>query len=369
MYVARASWTSANGKTYQSIHLRQSFRDGDHVRKRDIANLTHCDPDEIQAIELALKFKGNLAALGSLGQVRLLQGPSIGAAWVVAELARRLGIHKALGSSFDGQLALWQIVARVLDQGSRLSAVRLARTHAAASILDLQRGFDENDLYANLDWLSGKQEQIENRLFAARGAHKPELFLYDVTSSYLEGQDNAYAAYGYNRDGKKGKKQIVIGLLCDGEGHPVSTEVFRGNTPDPLTFAAQITKARQRFGCEQVTFVGDRGMIKSGQIEQLAKVGFHYITAITKPQIEVLLKQGVLQMELFAADVCEVQQDGRRYVLRRNPLRADQMAASRSDKRASVEQVRAKLELYLSQHARAKTATAEKAVRSKIAQL
>ena len=125
----------------------------------------------------------------------------------------------------------WQVVARVLEQGSRLSAVRLAQGHAACDVLGIRRGFDENDLYANLTWLSTHQEAIEKRLFAQRrGQGKPELFLYDVTSSYLEGQDNAYGAYGYNRDGKKGKKQIVIGLLCDEHGAPVSTEVFRGNT-------------------------------------------------------------------------------------------------------------------------------------------
>jgi transposase len=158
-------------------------------------------------------------------------------------------------------------------------------------------------------------------------------------------------------------------LLCDAQGQPVSTEVFRGNTQDPQTFAAQVKKASQRFGCEQVTFVGDRGMIKSGQIGELAQVGFHYITAITKPQIETLLQAGILQMELFAAEICEIQQEGRRYVLRRNPLRAEQMAASRADKQASVEQVRQRLEQYLSAHPRAKVATAEKKVRAKIAQL
>ena len=371
MYVARASWPSSNGKVYESIYLRESYRDGPHVRKRNIANLTHCDPQEIAAIELALRCKGNLAALGSLDQIRLGQGPSVGAVWVVSEVARRLGLPKALGPGFAGQLALWQVLARVLDQGSRLSAVRLAQVHAAAAVLGLQRGFDENDLYANLGWLSEQQERIENRLFAARGrgTEKPQLFLYDVTSSYLEGQDNAYGAYGYNREGKKGKKQIVIGLLCDPQGEPVSTDVFRGNTQDPQTFAAQVNKASQRFGCERVTFVGDRGMIKSGQVEDLARVGFHYITAITKPQIEALLQSGVLQMELFAAQLCEVEHEGRRYVLRRNPLRAEQLAASRADKQASVERVQQQFERYLADHPRAKVATAEKAVRAKIVQL
>jgi len=370
MYISRASWPSSNGKVYPSIYLRESYRQGAHVRKRNIANLTHCDPQEIAALELALHFKGNLTALGSLDQIQLSQGRSVGAVWTVAETARRLGIAQALGRGFDAQLALWQVLARVLEQGSRLSAVRLAQVHAAGEVLGLRRGFDENDLYANLPWLSARQESIEKRLFAARrGGKKPELFLYDVTSSYLEGEKNAYGAYGYNRDGKQGKQQIVIGLLCEEQGEPVSTEVFRGNTQDPQTFGAQVQKASARFGCERVTFVGDRGMIKSGQVEDLSQAGFHYITAITKPQIEALLKAGVLQMELFSAALCEVEQEGVRYVLRRNPLRAEQIAASRVDKRASVERLCEERKRYLAEHSRAQVAKAEKRVRAKIAQL
>jgi len=370
MYIARASWPSANGKVYQTIHLRESYRDGDRVRKREIANLTHCDPKEIAAMELALKFKGDLAALGSLKEIQIQQGPSIGAVWTVYETARRLGIEAALGQDFAGQLALWQVLARVIDQGSRLSAVRLAQVHAACDVVGIRRGFDENDLYDNLGWLSQHQQAIEQKLFLSRhGQQPPQLFLYDVTSSYLEGEQNALGAYGYNRDGKKGKKQIVIGLLCDEQGEPVSSEVFRGNTQDPKTFAAQITKASERFGCRQITFVGDRGMIKSGQVAELAKVGFHYITAITKPQIETLLASGALQMELFAAEVCQIEQDGVRYVLRRNPVRAQQLAASRSDKQARIEQLCQQCNAYLTQHPRAKLATAEKAVRAKVQQL
>ena len=264
MHISRASWSSSNGKVYESIYLRESYREGPHVRKRNIANLTHADPQEIAAIELALKYKGDLAALRSLDQIQLGQGLSLGAVWTVVEIARRLGIPQALGTGFPAQLALWQVLARVLDQGSRLSAVRLAQVHAAGDVLGLERGFDENDLYANLTWLSEHQQRIEDRLFTRRrGQQKPELFLYDVTSSYLEGEKNAYGAYGYPRDGKKGKQQIVIGLLCDEQGAPLSTEVFRGNTQDPKTFAAQVQKASERFGCEQVTFVGDRGMIKT----------------------------------------------------------------------------------------------------------
>jgi hypothetical protein len=369
MYVARADWPSSNGKTYQSIYLRESYREGSHVRKRDIANLTHCDPKEVAAIELALKFKGDLSSLGSLDNIQLSQGLSAGAVWTVYEVARRLGIGTALGHDFAGQLALWQVLARVLDQGSRLSAVRLAQVHAACDVIGIRRGFDENDLYANLGWLCQQQATIEDRLFARRQGKKPELFLYDVTSSYLEGEDNALGSYGYNRDGKKGKKQIVIGLLCDEHGEPLSTEVFCGNTQDPATFASQVNKASERFGCQHVTFVGDRGMIKSGQIQDLAKAGFHYITAITKPQIQTLAKAGVLQMNLFDAELCEVSDGGVRYVLRRNPLRADELSASRADKKASVERLQETLNRYLTEHPRAKASTAERTVRAKIAQL
>src|SRR5207244_5562734 len=213
---------------------------------------------------------------------------------------------------------LWQVMARGIDQGSRLSAVRLAMSHAACDVLGIGT-FDEDALYENLDWLAGAQAAIEDRLFAQRTKTKPvNLFLYDVTSSYLEGTHNALAAFGYNRDGKKGKMQIVIGLLCDEDGQPVSIAVFPGNTQDPQTFAAQVEKLKGRFGVTAITFVGDRGMLKSQQVEDLAQHGFHYITAITKPQIEKLLPTGTLPMDLFDQELAEVLTDeGLRYLLRR----------------------------------------------------
>ncbi len=370
VHLERRQWKSKNGKTYLSILLRQSYRENGKVCKRTIANLTHDPPEDVRAIELALKYKGDLGALGSLKEIQLKEGLSVGAVWAVYQVAKRLGVDKALGSDFAGKLAMWQVIARVIDQGSRLSAVRLAQTHAACDVLGIRRGFDENDLYENLTWLCHEQEQIERRLFAARhGDGKPKLFLYDVTSSYLEGLQNELAAYGYNRDKKKGKLQIVIGLLCDESGEPVSTEVFEGNTTDPKTFGAQVKKVAQRFGCERVTFVGDRGMIKSGQIDTLSEAGFHYITAITKAQITKLIKDGVLQLELFDETVCEVQNDGVRYVLRRNPRRVEEIAATRQGKHRSVQALVERQTAYLRDHPRAKMPTAEKKVRQKISRL
>jgi len=178
--------------------------------------------------------------------------------------------------------------------------------------------------------------------------------LYDVTSSYLEGTHNALAAFGYNRDGKKGKLQIVIGLLCDEDGSPVSIEVFPGNTQDPRTVAAQVEKLKGRFGVTAITFVGDRGMLKGQQVEDLAQHGCHYITAITKPQIDKLLRTGALQMDLFDQALAEVlTEEGIRYVLRRNPMRAQEVRDTRHAKLATLQAHVAKQNHYLTDHPRA----------------
>lgn len=341
--------------TYTRYLLRESFRDQGKVKHRTIANLSRCSPQEIEAIQLALRHKEHLSDLHvAPAALTLRQGPAFGAVWLLLQLARSLGIPQALGDSRQGKLALWQAIARVLDQGSRLSAVRLAGTHAACEVLGLGR-FDEDDLYANLDWLTAQQAEIEQRLFQHREpAPTPGLFLYDVTSSYLEGQHNAFGAFGYNRDGKRGKRQIVIGLLCDSAGRPLSIEVFAGNTQDPKTFAAQLDKVKQRFGGGEITFVGDRGMIKGPQIEALVEQRFHYITAITKPQIETLLAQGTVQLGLFDEGLAEIlDASGVRYLLRRNPLRADEIARSRDEKYHSLVQATAAANHYLSAHPRA----------------
>src|SRR5262245_773369 len=354
MYVD-TSHITRGGKTYTRHLLRESYRAHGKVLHRTIANVSHCSEAEIAALRLALRHKEDLEHLGTIQDaITLRQGLSFGAVWTVYHVARRLGIEQALGTTREGKLALWQVMARVIDQGSRLSTVRLAMAHAACDVLGLGM-FTEDALYENLDWLAGAQALVEDRLFAQRTKSKPiNLFLYDVTSSYLEGTQNALAAFGYNRDGKKGKRQIVIGLLCDEDGHPVSIEVFPGNTHDPHTFAAQLEKVKTRFGVTDITFVGDRGMIKGQQIEDLAQQGFHYITAITKPQIDKLLRTGTLQMGLFDQEVAEVLTDeGIRYVLRRNPVRAQEVRDTRHAKLATLQAQVAKQNHYLADHPRA----------------
>jgi len=363
----------AKNKVYTRVLLRESFRENGKVKHRTIANLSKCSPEEIAAIKLAFEHKHDLESLARTAaestSFTLLQGPSAGAVAVLQGLAGELGITAALGNDRQGKLALWQVIARAIDQGSRLSAVRLATSHACCDLLGLD-AFNEDHLYANLAWLCENQAAIELRLFQkTHPAGKPPLFLYDVTSSYLEGQHNALGAFGYNRDGKRGKKQIVIGLLCDGDGLPLAIEVFAGNTLDPKTVTSQIQKVATRFGGGDVTFVGDRGMIKGPQISELIQEGFHYITAITKPQIESLLKAGVFQMDLFDQPLAEVCEPGTRYVMRRNPCRAEEMQATRQSKLDSLARRTDLANLYLTEHPRAKVGTAVKSLQNQISKL
>ncbi len=272
----------------------------------------------------------------------------------------------------EAELAYWQVLARVLRPGTSLLAmVRLASTCAAAALLGWRLAFTEDDLYANGSWLEGRHAVIERRLWRSRATQpKDQLFLYDVTSSYLEGDYNALAAWGYNRDHKQGKKQVVVGLLTDSQGEPISTQVYRGNTSDLKTFGQQVHKIKKELGCEGVTMVGDRGMIRTEQKAAARKAEFHFITALTKPQIQKLLADQVLQMELFEDKVNDVLgEDGRRFVLRRNPERQKEPESSRERKRQVVVRALQKANAYLQEHRRAQVKTQRRKLAAQIQRL
>jgi transposase len=306
--------TVPNRNSPPAILLRESYREGGKVKKRTLANLSKLPTEIIGMIRQALA--GSIQVVGES-----LCGAVFGVLFVLNELALQCGLQRALGHSRLARLTLFLVLARIAHQGSRLSAVRWAREHAVSSVLGLG-AFDEEDLYAALEWAAAQQEVIEERLYrdyVKRSGHSPALVLYDVTSSYFEGEHNELGEYGYNRDGKKGKKQIVIGLLTARDGEPLSVEVFEGNTGDPATVGAQVDKLAARFQVKEVILVGDRGMIKAKGKAQLGEVQFRYITALTDPQIRKLIKADVIQPDLFDEQVVEVTHGGKRLVLRCEP--------------------------------------------------
>jgi transposase len=354
------------GKVYKRVLLRTSYREGKKVKHKTLANLSHQSEETIEAIRFALKNKEEIHTLiSSIGEpASLKKGPFIGAIYVLNHIAQNIGITNALGNTLEGKLALWQVFSRVIAQGSRLSAVRLASSHAICDLLNIGP-FNEDALYINLDWLSDNQGKIEQKLFNIKintGA-KINLFLYDVTSSYTEGEKNEYANFGYNRDKKRGKKQIVIGLLATCDGDPVSIQVFEGNRTDNTTFVEQVHKIRDKFGVENVIWVGDRGMIKNPQIIQLDK-DFQYVTAITKPQLETLIDSGKLAISDFSDELKEIVDVNTRYILRRNSIRVEEIAAQRKSKLLSLEKQILKANDYLKEHSRAKAETSAKKLRA-----
>jgi transposase len=315
MYIA----TVPNRSSPPAILLREAFRENGKVKNRTLANLSHWPAARIEALRRALR--------GDFDHVAVSQpmlGPVFGLLYVLKQIADELGLTTALGKTVLGKLALLLVLARLAHRGSRLSAVRWAQDHAVAEVLALP-AFDEDDLYRALDDLCARQEKIETALYARylRGhAQPPRMFLYDVTSSYLEGQKNELGEFGYNRDGKKGKLQIVIGLLADEAGEPLAVRVVSGNRSDPTTVGDQIKILQEQFGAQDVIFVGDRGMVKSKGKQALQQAQLHYITALTDPEIRRLLKQGTLQLGLFHEEICEVEAEGARYVLRKNEAEA-----------------------------------------------
>ena len=386
MYITRSSWKNSSGKTYNSIWLKESYRDNGKVKSRYILNLKDWPEKAIEALQLALNPENKTNNAPEIvpvpgksepiqiypQQISLEQGFSVGALFTIFQIAERLGIVAALGDSFQAKLAIWQVCARVIEQGSRLSAVRMANLHAAISILQFKQSFSENDLYDNLKWLAQHQQSIEDRLFIHRYPKKdvaPNLYLYDVTSSYLEGEKNELAQFGYNRDKKKGKLQIVVGLLCDNKGIPVSIEVFEGNTQDPKTVLSQIKKVRDRFDCQKVTFVGDRGMLKSMSMGDLKEADFAYITAITKPQVDTLIQAGVLQYGLFDKNLCEVDSEGIRYIFRRNPVRVLEIESVRNSKLKKIKELLHQENVRLCEHPKAQIKTGMERIWKKIEQM
>ena len=385
MYVDTTTSKRGN-KTYHCHMLRTSYRENGKVKHKTLCNLSDCTEEEIAAIKLALKHKKNLGGFVSLADVEITLGKRLGAVWTAKAIAERSGLSSALGTSRSAKLALLQVIARLVEQGSRLSAVRFAQSHAVCELLEIKK-LDEDDLYENLDWLEKNQERIEKALYRRRFPETPPtLFLYDVTSSYLEGNCNELAEWGYNRDQKRGKKQIVLGMLADPKGLPVAVRVFRGNTVDTKTVSEQVQLLAKSFAVKEVTLVGDRGMLKGPQIEALPN-DFRYISAISKPQIRKMLDADLLQLELFDSEVCEIQETLEeekecpetaevikteqtiRYILRKNPVRAEEMAKTRRVKGETIKRYVEERTHYLAEHKRASVEVALKNVAAKIQRL
>jgi hypothetical protein len=333
-----------NRNSPPAILLRESYRDGGKIRKRTIANLSRWPTEIVEGLRTLLK--GGKVAAADQETIVVRRALPHGHVAAVLGTLRDIGLDRLLGPAGHRcrDLVIAMIVARLIAPASKLATARMLDPLTAAFSLSEVLGLgavDEDELYVALDWLGERQEAVEKAL-ARKHLREGTLVLYDVSSSYVEGRCCELAQLGYNRDGKKGKLQIVYGLLCAGDGCPVAIEAFEGDTADPRTLAVQIDKVKKRFALDHVVLVGDRGMITQARIDaEIAPAGLDWITALRAPAIRALAEAGALQMSLFdARDMAAITSPdypGERLVVCRNPDLARERARKRQDLLAATE--------------------------------
>src|SRR5215212_10235729 len=335
-----------------AILLRESYREGGKVKKRTLCNLTHWPPSLLEGFKALLKGGTVISAPAAPEMFTIHRALPHGHVAAVLGTLRQIGLDRILGP--DGNrcrdLVIAMVAARLTEPTSKLATAKALSPETAASSLGAIMGLDavdEDELYRALDWLAERQAAVEAAL-ARRHLHDGTLVLYDVSSSYVEGRRCELARLGYNRDRKRGKLQIVYGLLCAPDGCPIAVEVFAGDTADPMTLSAQIATLKERFGLAHVVLVGDRGLITQARIDaDLAPAGLDWITALRAPAICGLVEGGQLQLSLFderdMATITSPDYPGERLIVCRNPDLARERARKREDLLCATERDLAKV--------------------------
>jgi hypothetical protein len=320
------------GKVYETTLLRRSYREGGKVKHETLGNLSHLPAHVIELVRGGLAGETFVPAGEALAIERSLPHGHVAA---VLGTLRKLGLERIIGRepSRERDLVVALVCQRLLRPGSKLSATRQFGLSTLGEELSVQ-GASEVELLAAMDWLLARQERIEAAL-ARRELEPGGFVLYDLSSSWLEGRKCPLGAFGYSREGKRGKLQISYGLTCSPRGRPVAIEVFGGEIHDDATLPAAAERLKARFGIERVCFVGDRGMVKQAGVETLRQHGFDWITALTAPAVKRLAREGDLQLSLFdETSLAEIASDGfpgERLVVCRNPHVAQERRQRRQE--------------------------------------
>lgn len=313
--------------------IRSSYwKDGKTMHKQH-GRIRDKSLDELKMLQLA--FRGKVVNKDSSEAFKILQSKEYGATATAIAMIKDLELDKTIYSKPSNKKWAQNIVAmiagRLVYQGSKLSLVnQYDNSSLWEQVGVLGRPNVRDDCYFALDELLSRQNNIQKKL-AKKHLADGHLVLYDITSSYLEGEykDSDIVKFGYNRDGKKGHEQIVIGLLCSKEGCPVAVEIYPANTKDESTVMDQVKKIKDKYGIKKVIFVGDRGIVTKSNIEKLKdEKDLFTISALTRPQIVNLLDRKVIQTSLFddqkIHEVVDPDNQDKRYCLCKNPLAADQ---------------------------------------------
>ena len=326
-------------QVYRTHLLRRSYREGDKVKNETLGNLSHLPEPLIDIIRRSLQGE----TFVPVGQVfEITRSRPHGHVQAVASAMQRLGLAALLATKpcREREWVLAMIASRIIDPATKLATTRSWHTTTLAEdfgVIDA----NEDDLYAAMDWLLGRQDAIQKKL-ATRHLHEGGLVLYDLSSSYFEGTTCPLAKRGYSRDGKPGSLQVNYGLLTEARGCPVAVSVHEGNTADSRTFMPAVQKLREDFGVSRMVMVGDRGMVSQKAIDEMRQAdGIGWITALKNASIRALVEQGHLQMDLFdernLLELSSPDYPGERLVACRNKALAKLRAHKREDLLAATE--------------------------------
>jgi len=326
MYIQRNTFKASTGKAYNTILLCEKYREDGKVKTRTILNLTHLPETLIMSIENTLKSKTE--AVVKEKDIIVENCYDFGYVYVIEELMKRLRINEMLEKILPettAKIIKAIIIGKLVMKGSKLSIFNwLQREPELAKRFGLDMDNTKlEDFYTSLSVLNRHKEKLDKKRVLYQKNKKNCIYLYDITSVYFEGTDNELSAYGYNRDGKKGKKQVCVALVTDAEGEPLRIEVFKGNTVDSETVEEQIMKLKTDFEVETIIFVGDRGMrikYNLNDSEALKNSGLQFITGLTKTEVKDMIQKDIIQLNLFSQDLAEIEtEEGERLILSINP--------------------------------------------------
>jgi hypothetical protein len=311
--------------------MRNSYRDDGKVKKETICCISGLSLEQLKMIQAAIRGKTIMKE-----DFKIIESREYGASFACVTLLKALRLHKAIFSRSSEEwvcACIAMIVGRLVYAGSKLSLSNCGSYSALWETCGIEKEIDVSvHCYDAMDKLLERQEAIQKTL-AKKQLQNGTLVLYDITSSYMEGEyaDSDLVDFGYNRDKKRGHEQIVISLLCSKDGCPIAVEVLNGHTKDETTVLDKITEIKEKYDIEKVVFVGDRGMVTQTNYERIGHETVKVISALTHGAIKSLLEKGAIQLSLFdAKNIIEVIDGSIRYCLCKNPDMALKEAATRN---------------------------------------
>ena len=335
-----------NHSRYKPIaYIRNSYRENGKVKHQTVAKIHGLSFAQLQNMKAA--FNG--AAIKH-DDIKLSGGREFGASTLLYNLAKKIGLDTLIYSKNEpwGRNALAMIIGRIVYQGSKLALsniVSISCLWEVCGVKDITIDVDKN-CYDTMDELLARQYLIQKKL-ASKHLSDGSAILYDITSTYFEGEFEAseIIAFGYNRDKKRRKKQIVIALICTKEGCPVAVEVFPGNTLDGTTVQGKIEEIKNEYGVSNFIFVGDRGMLTQKNIDKCKDIDT--ITALKQVAIKKLCEEKNVQLSMFdenlTTEVILPEEPEIRYALRKNPVRAEKQQKTRAELIQKTEDALAKI--------------------------